>query len=344
MKFNVKVKPAIVAAVSRRLVQAATKYQKDGIPELAAAVQAGEMRASVAAEIAALPVEQQREIIAAANPKVVKDVAKKNRSDKQIAGRERRLANMAKPDAVPLLSGGGKVGVFYIDIPRKFVQWSDDSGAEKSPENHYRVETFEYLAGLRDMIQARAKDNCAVFMWAWANSLQDQLDLLAEWGFASVRRRDEAGRLSRGDDGKILKPVGEGRYRSHQIWAKRASTGNLNRGTGFWFIDCHELLLVGARGDVPAPIMGTQAMSILDLPVGDHSAKPADFRKQIDHYFPGVPKLEMFGRVDDPAAFRQEYPDWDVWGNEASASPSGDVATATGAAPSPPSARAEAAE
>ncbi|MDI1265003.1 MAG: MT-A70 family methyltransferase [bacterium] len=302
--------------VGRRSVQRATVVLEKGAPELVEAVEKGAVAVSAAADIAALPIEEQKAIIAAADPKVVKEVAKKNRSEKQAAGRERRLENMRKPDATPLLAGGNKVGVFYIDIPRKFTSWSDDTGAEKSPENHYRVETFEFLAGLRDEIQARAKDDAVVFMWAWANSLQDQIDLLAEWGFASVRRRDDVGRLLRGTDGKILKPVGEGRYRSHQIWAKRASTGNYNRGTGFWFIDCHELLLVGARGDVPAPTMGTQAMSILDGEIGDHSEKPAAFRDQIDRYFPGVPKLEMFGRVDDEAAFKAKYPLWDVWGNE----------------------------
>ncbi len=312
--------------VGRRSVQRAATVQEKGAPELVDAVVKGDIAVSVAASIASLPLEEQRAILAAADPKAVKAIAKANRQVKATEGRERRLANMCKPDTVPLLAGGRKAGVIYIDIPRKFQQWSDVTGAEKSPENHYRVEAFEFLAGLRDEILDRAKPDCAFFMWAWANSLMDQLDLLAHFGFAARRPWSEQGALLRGPDGRILPPVGEGRYRTHQIWAKRAATGNLNRGTGFWFIDCHELLLVGARGDVPAPIMGTQAMSVLDLPVGDHSQKPADFRRQIDAYFPGVPKLEMFGRVDDAAAFRAEYPDWEVWGNDVSVSPSGEAA------------------
>ena len=304
-----------------------TFYQKEGIPELSEKVQAGEMAVSVAVEIAALPIEQQRAIIAQADPKVVKDVAKKNRTDKAKAGRERRLDNMAKGDVTPLLDGGAKIGVFYVDIPREFASPAvrEATGAEKSPENHYRVETFRFLADLRDKILARAEANSVMFMWAWANSLQDQLDLLAEWGFASVRRRDENGLLLRDATDDILPPVGEGRYRSHQIWAKRSANGNLHQGMGFWFRDCHEILLVGARGDVPAPLQGTQALSLIDALIGAHSEKPNEkFRDQIDHYFPSnetrrIRKLELFGRTDDLAAFQARWPDWEVLGNDVKA-------------------------
>lgn len=329
-------------SVSRRLVQSAKAYQRDGIPELSEKVQAGEMKVSVAAEIAALPIEEQRAIIAAADPKAVKEVAKKNRADKARAGRERRLENMRKPDATPLLSGGEKVGVFYVDIPREFTSWSEETGADRNPSNHYRTEGLRFLADMREKILARAHPNAVMIMWAWANSLQDQLDLLAEWGFASVRRRDEAGLMLRDDKGEILAPVGEGRYRSHQVWVKRNANGNLNRGMGFWFIDCHEVMLVGARGDVPAPLQGTQAMSVIEALIGAHSEKPNEvIRDQIDHYFPGVRKLELFGRVDDLAAFRARHPDWEVIGNGVAVAAQGDVDTATGAAPSPSPARAE---
>lgn len=303
--------------VSRRSVQHADLVFEKGATELQDALRDGKVAASTAADIASLPIEEQRAIIAAADPKAVKEVAKKNRAEKATKGRERRLANMAKGDATPLLAGGGKVGVFYCDIPREFVAWAEETGAEKSPENHYRVESFQFLANLRDKILQRAEPNAVMFMWAWANSLQDQFDLLCEWGFASARRRDEAGLLLRDGSGAVMPPVGDGRYRSHQIWAKRSSNGNLHQGTGFWFRDCHELLLVGARGDVPAPLMGTQALSVIDALTGAHSEKPNDlFRTQIDRYFPGVRKLEMFGRVDDPAAFKARWPDWEVMGND----------------------------
>lgn len=303
--------------VSVKSIQRYTDVLQKGAPELDGAVQRGDISIKDGASIAALPIEEQRAIIASADPKAVKQVAKENRTEKAKTGRERRLKNMAKGDATPLLSGGGKVGVFYVDIPREFVEWSKETGAEKSPDNHYRTEDFQFLCDMRDKILARAEPNSVMFMYAWANSLQDQLDLMAEWGFASVRRRDEAGLLLRDQHQNILPAVGEGRYRSHQIWAKRSSNGNLHQGMGFWFRDCHELLLVGARGDVPAPLQGTQALSVIDALTGAHSEKPNDlFRDQIDRYFPGVRKLELFGRVDDLAAFKARWPDWEVIGND----------------------------
>ena len=41
-------------------------------------------------------------------------------------------------------------------------------------------------------------------------------------------------------------------YKTHFVWVKDKI------GTGYWNRNKHELLLVGTRGDVPAPAMGTQ--------------------------------------------------------------------------------------
>ena len=97
-------------------------------------------------------------------------------------------------------------------------------------------------------------------------------------------------------------------YRSHVAWRKTTADGHVRRGTGHWFANVHELLLLGVRGDLPAPLPGTQAVSVLDAPVGRHSEKPARFRQLIEDYFPGVARLELFARE---AALG-----WDVWGNE----------------------------
>jgi N6-adenosine-specific RNA methylase IME4 len=294
--------------VGRRTVQRGAEVINKGAPELQAAVESGHVKLGAAAEIAQLPIERQREIIASADPKVVKDVAKEQRAEKVKASRERKLDKMRRPTAAPLITGK-RYGVIYIDVPRKFQTWSDETGAEKAPG--YPTQTFDYLANLP--IRDLAAEDCALFMWSWASSLLDEIDLMAEWGFASTRRRGhQDGRLLRTDAGKILKPVGEGRYRSHMIWGKRASTGNWHRGTGYWFIDCHELLLVGARGKVPAPLMGTQGMSIFDSVVGKHSEKPDQIRVLIDRYFPDVPKIELFARPLDPT----RWPSWTFWGDE----------------------------
>ena len=91
---------------------------------------------------------------------------------------------------------------------------------------------------------------------------------------------------------------------------KTNADGSLHLGTGYWFLNAHEVLLVGTKGDIPAPAPGTQFPSVIFAPVGRHSEKPAVFRKMIETMFPNLPKVEMFARGNAP-------PGWRFWGNEA---------------------------
>jgi N6-adenosine-specific RNA methylase IME4 len=81
-------------------------------------------------------------------------------------------------------------------------------------------------------------------------------------------------------------------------------------GTGYWFRNRHEMLLVGTRGSVPAPAPGDQYPSVIEAGVGTHSAKPRQFHEMIEEMFPNVPRLEMFPRG--------AYAGWEQWGNETS--------------------------
>jgi N6-adenosine-specific RNA methylase IME4 len=81
-------------------------------------------------------------------------------------------------------------------------------------------------------------------------------------------------------------------------------------GTGYWNRNKHELLLVGTRGNVPAPAMGTQWDSVIAAAVGEHSAKPDAALKMIEAYFPSIPKIELNCRG-------VPRPGWAAWGNEA---------------------------
>ncbi len=98
---------------------------------------------------------------------------------------------------------------------------------------------------------------------------------------------------------------------SRVVWSKDRV------GTGYWFRNRHELLLIGVRGDIPAPAPGTQSSSVIEAPVGAHSAKPQAFLELIERYFPNLPKIELNRR----GAAR---PGWDAWGLEAAIA--GDVA------------------
>jgi N6-adenosine-specific RNA methylase IME4 len=81
-------------------------------------------------------------------------------------------------------------------------------------------------------------------------------------------------------------------------------------GLGRWFRIDHEILLVGIRGKPPAPAPGTQSRSIIEAPVGAHSAKPECVLELIEAYFPTLPKVELNRRGSARAG-------WDAWGHEA---------------------------
>jgi len=93
-------------------------------------------------------------------------------------------------------------------------------------------------------------------------------------------------------------------YVSHFIWLKNKI------GTGYWNRNKHELLLIGTRGKIPAPAMGTQWSSVIEAKVGRHSQKPEKFYEMIEEYFPDIPKIELNCRG-------KPRPGWDGWGLEA---------------------------
>jgi N6-adenosine-specific RNA methylase IME4 len=93
------------------------------------------------------------------------------------------------------------------------------------------------------------------------------------------------------------------RYVSGAVWVKD------HAGTGYWFRNRHELLVVGVRGKIPAPAPGTQWESVIEALVGRHSEKPTAVYEMIESYFPHLPKIEINAR--------KARPGWDSWGLEA---------------------------
>ena len=191
--------------------------------------------------------------------------------------RAEQLAQASPPPA-SLAAGARRYPVVYADPPWRFKTYTE-AGKEKAPDNHYPTLSAEELMALP--VGAIAAESAALFLWSTGGHLGQALALMGHWGFA---------------------------YRSHLVWLKTNADGTPHRGTGFWFINTHELLLLGTRGDVPAPVMGSQAESVIPAPVGRHSEKPERFRALIEDYFPAVGRIELFARTTAPG--------WDAWGNE----------------------------
>lgn len=185
------------------------------------------------------------------------------------AGREQELADRTIQQSLAV--AGKLYGVIYADPPWRYETYGEN-GMDRSADNHYpTMSMFDMLS-----LDVPAADDCVMFMWATVPMLPEALDLLDTWGF---------------------------QYKSQIVWVKD------RMGTGYWTRNMHEILLIGTKGKVPAPAMGMQPPSVLDLPLGKHSEKPAFFADMISTLYPTTPKLEMFARIGRVG--------WDVIGNEA---------------------------
>ena len=195
-----------------------------------------------------------------------------SRAEKQEAKKGRRAEReqtlAAKQRALP----DEKYGVIYLDPPWRFEVRSE-LGMDRAADNHYPTMTIDDLMELK--VGDLAADDCAMFLWTTGPMLRNAILLMQEWGFT---------------------------YKANLVWAKDKV------GTGYCFRSKHELLLVGTRGNVPAPAPGDQWESVLPAKVGKHSAKPVEVYDLIEAYFPTLPKVELFAR--------KARAGWDRWGLE----------------------------
>ena len=144
-----------------------------------------------------------------------------------------------------------RYGVIVADPEWRFEPYSRETGMDRAADNHYPTSLTEVVAS-RD-VKSIAADDCVLFLWATVPMLLD---------------------ATRGDGGlglRIQEPLhlAQGQDR-HRLLVRNK----------------HELLLIGTRGSVPAPAMGTQWDSVIEAPRGEHSAKPEIFLRMIEEYFP----------------------------------------------------------
>ncbi|TPJ70576.1 hypothetical protein FJ422_29560 [Mesorhizobium sp. B2-6-3] len=215
----------------------------------------------------------------AALRKAIAPAAKQVRAEDQTAKKGRRVEREVilaeKIKALPTK----RFGVILADPEWRFEPYSRETGMDRAADNHYPTSAVEEIMA-RD-VPSIAADDCVLFLWATAPMLPQAIQVMSAWGFI---------------------------YKTHAIWFKqRPGEG---RSTGYWFLGEHELLLVGTRGDVVAPAMGTQSRSVFLAPVGAHSEKPEISFEIIESYFPTIPKIELNRRG-------HARPGWDAWGLEA---------------------------
>jgi N6-adenosine-specific RNA methylase IME4 len=224
-------------------------------------------------KLAAMPDAEFEQVVADAKREAVRSV-EVTTAERAKEKRDRRDAREAALADRILALPDRKYGVIYADPEWRFEPWSRKTGMDRSADNHYSTSSLDVIKS-RDVASIAAA-NCALFLCATRPMLPQALEVMEAWGFD---------------------------YRTCAVWSKNKT------GHGYWLRDRNELLLIGVKGDVPAPAMGDQWDSQVDAPANEHSAKPEAYFGLIEAYFPTVPKIELNAR--------RRRPGWDAWGLEA---------------------------
>lgn len=164
--------------------------------------------------------------------------------------------------------------VIYADPAWQFEVYDRETGLDRAADNHYPTQSTDEICKLP--VGTISAPDCALFLWATAPMLCDALRVMRFWGFT---------------------------YKTCFSWDK------VTEGTGYWSRNRHELLLVGTKGNIPAPAPGTQWPSVIVAKAGRHSEKPVEGYELIEDYFPNLPKIELNARIQRPG--------WEAWGLEA---------------------------
>lgn len=263
--------------VSPRSVDHARETLERGGPEVVAAVEQGKLPVATAATLTKLSISEQARLLAQCTPAAIKAAARGLRVQDNHARREERMTRLADTIArARPLPSTPIYGVIYADPPWRF----EAGDGERSTENHYPTMSLDAVRAL-DVGGLAARD-ALLFLWTRAGTLPAALDLMAHWGFA---------------------------YVSNCVWIKDRI------GTGYWFREQHEILLLGKRGAFPAPAMGRAFPSVLAAPRARVSEKPDAFYAIIEAMAGPVPRVELFARLTPHGKHAREG--WDVWGNEA---------------------------
>jgi N6-adenosine-specific RNA methylase IME4 len=251
--------------VGERSVARAREVQGHGAPELIHAVERGDVAVSTAADIATLPVDEQREIVACGEREILK-AAKAIRAERtakrraECTARTIALSNQNAP-----LPRGRRYPVILADPAWPFEVYDAASGMGRSPESHYPCMPIEDICALP--VAELATPDAALFLWTTSPHLQTAFSVLEAWGF---------------------------KYKSNIAWDKGET------GTGYWARNQHELLLIATRGDMRSPPEDRRPPSVIRAPRREHSRKPDEAYEYIERMYPELPKIELFARARRP--------------------------------------------
>lgn len=179
------------------------------------------------------------------------------------------ISSVKKEEVKPSKMPEGFYDVILADPP---WQYDIPPVMNRDVENQYSTMNVDDIKSLTIPI---AKD-AIIFLWVPPSQLQYGLDVLSGWGF---------------------------KYKTHFVWDKEII------GIGYWVRNQHELLLIGIKGDIKAPLPENRFSSVIRDRRTKHSQKPDTVYDMIERMYPNGKFLELFARKK----FNER---WAVWGNE----------------------------
>lgn len=171
------------------------------------------------------------------------------------------------------LIGLEPVPVLYADPPWRYEHVKTEN---RAIENQYPTLSLDEICALP--VSDAATPDAVLFLWATSPKLAEAMQVVTAWGFV---------------------------YRTCMVWVKDKI------GMGYYVRGKHESLLIARRGDMPPPSEDNRPDSVIEAPRLEHSAKPLVMYETIDRMYPGIRKIELFGRSPTP----REH--WSTWGNQA---------------------------
>ena len=247
--------------VGERSVARAREVQEYGAAELVSAVERGAFSVSAAADVATLPAQEQREIVARGEREIL-EAAKAIRGEK---ARERYAARMARNIEIGTRNSpielGQRYPVILADPAWDYRLYNKESGSSRVAAEHYPTMTLDEICALP--VSHLATDAAVLFLWTTSVHLQESFQVLAAWGFE---------------------------YKTNVVWVKdKFGLGSFIRGQ-------HEHLLIAIKGDIPCPLPENRPPSLITAPRREHSRKPDEAYALIERMYPELPKIELFAR------------------------------------------------
>jgi N6-adenosine-specific RNA methylase IME4 len=181
---------------------------------------------------------------------------------------------VVRDDFIALRPAGG-FELIMADPPWAFALRSD-KGEGKSAQAHYDCMTADDIRRLP--VGVLAARDCLLWLWATGPLLPLALEVLDAWGFV---------------------------YKTSGHWSKKTVHGKQAFGTGYIMRGAGEPFLIGTRG---APKTARNVRSVVEAPIGVHSAKPDAAYVAAERLMPEARRIEVFSRRNRPG--------WAAWGNE----------------------------